>query len=133
MSPAKGHPPHRPLRDPTEHCWPTSPMVRRACWSLISSSASQRDCSPRDAARLCDIAVLACREFTAHVAQRPFAVPLQEFMVMTENDMPAALIQLLADNGMTRDSSVFREVLFSTLMPSETPGVFRLAANAHPS
>ena len=54
-------------------------------------------------------------------------------MVMTENDMPAALIQLLTDNGMTRDSSVFREVLFSTLMPSETPGVFRLAANAHPS
>ena len=49
------------------------------------------------------------------------------------NDTPAALNQLLADSGLTRDSSLFREVLFSSLAPSGTPGVFRIAANAHPS
>ena len=49
------------------------------------------------------------------------------------NDTPAALTQLLADSGLTLDSSVYREVLFSTLKPTGTPGVFRIAANAQPS
>jgi hypothetical protein len=49
------------------------------------------------------------------------------------NDTPAALNQLLADSGLTLDSSLFREVLFSSLVPSGKPGVFRIAANAHPS
>ena len=41
-------------------------------------------------------------------------------------DTPAALTRLLADSGLTPDSSLFREVLFSTLVPSEKPGVFRI-------
>ena len=45
----------------------------------------------------------------------------------------ATLNRLLADGGLSKDSSLFREVLFSTLEPSGTPGVFRIAANAHPS
>ena len=48
------------------------------------------------------------------------------------NDTPA-LDQLLADSGLTRDSSLFREVLFSSLTPTDKAGVFRIAANAHPS
>ena len=49
------------------------------------------------------------------------------------NDKTGTLDRLLADSGLTRDSSLFREVLFSTLKPSGTPGLFSLAANAHPS
>lgn len=45
----------------------------------------------------------------------------------------AALNRLLADSGLTRDSSLFREVLFSALTPSDKPGLFRIAANASPS
>ena len=49
------------------------------------------------------------------------------------NSTHAALTQLLADNGLSPDSLLFREVLFSALVPSGTPGVLRIAANAHPS
>lgn len=49
------------------------------------------------------------------------------------NTTPPALTRLLGDNGLTPDSRLFREVLFSALEPTGTTGVFRVAANAHPS
>jgi hypothetical protein len=59
---------------------------------------------------------------------------LQDSTVMTSgNDTPAALTRLLADSGLTPDTSLFREVVFSALVPTGTQGVFRIAANAHPS
>jgi hypothetical protein len=44
-----------------------------------------------------------------------------------------ALDQLLADRHLTPDSRLYREVLFSTLVPTGTPGVFRIPANPTPS
>ena len=55
-------------------------------------------------------------------------------MVMTSgNGTPAALTRLLTDNGLTPDSFLYREVLFSTLVPFGSPGMFRITANAQPS
>lgn len=45
----------------------------------------------------------------------------------------AVLDQLFADNGFTAETRLYREVLMETLTPTETAGVFRLAANAAPS
>jgi hypothetical protein len=44
-----------------------------------------------------------------------------------------ALNQLLADHGLTPDTLLYRETMRGSLVPAETPGRFRLAANATPS
>lgn len=50
----------------------------------------------------------------------------------TAPDSRVVLEQLLATNGLTPDTRLYREAMFSALHPTETPGVFRLAANATP-
>lgn len=48
--------------------------------------------------------------------------------------MPHPVLErLLADRQLTADSRLYREALFSTLVPTGVPGVFRLPANAAPA
>ncbi|AMW06115.1 hypothetical protein [Gemmatimonas phototrophica] len=51
----------------------------------------------------------------------------------TSPDSRVVLDQLLATNGLTSETRLYREALFSALHPTETPGLFRLAANASPA
>lgn len=55
-------------------------------------------------------------------------------MTTPGNGTPEAMLaQLLADNGFTPETRLYREVLMETLSPTETANVYRLAANAEPS
>lgn len=55
-------------------------------------------------------------------------------MTTPGNGAPKAVLdQLLADNGFTPETRLYREVLMETLSPTEAAGVYRLAANAAPS
>jgi hypothetical protein len=45
----------------------------------------------------------------------------------------AALDQLLEEHGLTGDRKLYREAMRESLSATPTPGVYRLAANAHPS
>jgi hypothetical protein len=45
----------------------------------------------------------------------------------------AALDKLLQEYGLAADTRLYREATPDTLLPTETPGVFRLRANASPS
>ena len=40
--------------------------------------------------------------------------------------------EFLQTNGLSEDTRLYREAIFSALQPSATPGVFRLSANAAP-
>ncbi len=51
----------------------------------------------------------------------------------TSPDTRAVLDELLATHGLTPDTPLFREALFSALHPTDTPGLFRVRANAAPS
>ena len=51
----------------------------------------------------------------------------------TSSDHRALHDQLLATNHLTADTRLYREALYSTLRPTETPGLFHLAPNAIPS
>ena len=45
----------------------------------------------------------------------------------------AILLKLLEEYGLTGESRLFREAERQSLAPANTPGVYRLAANANPS
>ena len=45
----------------------------------------------------------------------------------------AALDRLFQEHGLATDQRLYREAVLASLTPTETPGVFRLAANATPS
>lgn len=45
----------------------------------------------------------------------------------------ASLERLLAENGLSQDTWLYREALRQALEPTETPGVFRLTANTAPN
>ena len=54
---------------------------------------------------------------------------------MTDRDgaTQAALDKLLEEYGLAADTRLYREATADALLPTDTPGVFRLKANATPS
>jgi len=50
-----------------------------------------------------------------------------------EEAFRAVLDRLLADHALAPQTRLYRETVRESLMPTATPGVFRLAANASPS
>ena len=48
-------------------------------------------------------------------------------------EVKAALARLLDENHLSHDTRLYREAMRGSLSPTETPGVFRLSANATPS
>lgn len=49
------------------------------------------------------------------------------------NDPATVLTRLLAEHRLDGETRLYREALFSALVPTDTPGRFRLAANPSPS
>ena len=45
----------------------------------------------------------------------------------------ATLDRLLEEHGLVADQRLYREAVLASLTPTDTPGIFRLAANARPS
>jgi hypothetical protein len=52
--------------------------------------------------------------------------------VTTPDDTSVVLAQLLSSHGLTPETRLYREALFSALQPADADGAFRLSANPTP-
>jgi hypothetical protein len=83
----------------------------------------------------------ASRDHALHLYGLQFAIrsgratllpPTRQF-VTTPDNTSAVMAQLLSSHGLTPDTRLYREALFSALKPADVAGTFRLSANAAPS
>ncbi len=51
---------------------------------------------------------------------------------MSSVPTPDAVLRILAENGLSPDTKLYREALFMSLAPAGTADSFRLHANSHP-
>ncbi len=55
------------------------------------------------------------------------------FRSMAPHSTPDAVLRILAENGLTPQTRLYREAVFMALAPSGAPDVFRVHANSHPA